>query len=317
MDVAACDFSCARAAAVGGHVKILKEIMSSCPSLARDKRLCEMLIREAESVNSGDGGAGAYPETPAAPAASKTTTTGRLIQAPPSSATSSTSNSNGPLQTQPLQVPSLPQHSKPRISSSFSSLSSSSSSSFSGPLPVQTAAEKKEAFQEAYTNGNVKIAYELINDPSIDPSVNDNLALCTASSQGHIDIARLLLLDFRVEVTDKAIACAAKGGHVKLVKELFASPTFKMSKDKRYCERVLRETQAVRDGLNHKVLLNGVSVTPTTLTMPKSSLSTAVPTFPPPSPQPSRSLKKEEFQSAYTRVIDIDTLPPHCTYFYF
>jgi len=73
----------------------------------------------------------------------------------------------------------------------------------------------------------VKIVQLLLDDPRIDPSVNNNFVIMWASQYGHIEVVKTLLADPRVDPSagdNAAIGAASANGHIEVVKILLADP---------------------------------------------------------------------------------------------
>jgi len=80
-----------------------------------------------------------------------------------------------------------------------------------------TAAEK----------GQTSVVKMLLADAHVNPSANDNDAICIASAKGHTDVVEVLLADARVDPTantNQAIRVASSRGHTNVVKVLLADP---------------------------------------------------------------------------------------------
>lgn len=75
--------------------------------------------------------------------------------------------------------------------------------------------------------GCEKLVRKLLQNPEVDPSVNNNHAIGEASANGHLEVVKLLLEDPRVDPTDQenyAIVAASAMGHWKVVQLLLSDP---------------------------------------------------------------------------------------------
>ena len=84
-----------------------------------------------------------------------------------------------------------------------------------------------DVFTLAVSYGMYVLVAELLGDPRIDPTVNGNEAIITASEMGRTKIAELLVADPRVDPSDmenKAIRMAAKNGRTEAVALLLTDP---------------------------------------------------------------------------------------------
>lgn len=89
----------------------------------------------------------------------------------------------------------------------------------------------------------------MLQDTSLDPSFDDNIAFRTASRIGHTDVVRLLLLDFRVNASandNEAITEASKGGHVNIVRDITSNASFDRKFDRRFCDKLLNEAIKIK-----------------------------------------------------------------------
>jgi ankyrin repeat protein len=90
-----------------------------------------------------------------------------------------------------------------------------------------TAKVKADDIKEAALEGDLALVQELLQDSTVDPSINDNEAICNASRNGHLDIVLLLLKDMRTDPSAngcEAIIQAASKNHQKTVKVLLQDP---------------------------------------------------------------------------------------------
>ena len=81
--------------------------------------------------------------------------------------------------------------------------------------------KKKELFLQACEIGKIDIVKSLL--PHIDPSADDNYAIRFASSNGHLEVVKILLADPRVDPSaddNFAIRYASYRGHLEVVKLL-------------------------------------------------------------------------------------------------
>lgn len=70
---------------------------------------------------------------------------------------------------------------------------------------------------------------DLLHDDKVDPSAQDNMAICVAAQHGHLDVIKLLLGDPRVNPAVKQnfpLRLAAQYGHYDVVLYLLALSPF-------------------------------------------------------------------------------------------
>jgi len=87
--------------------------------------------------------------------------------------------------------------------------------------------DNNRAIQSASSYGHIEIVKLLLADPRVDPSVYDNWAIRLSSSYGHYGVVKLLLSDPRVDPSVKdnwAIRSASSYGHIEVVKLLLTDP---------------------------------------------------------------------------------------------
>jgi len=83
------------------------------------------------------------------------------------------------------------------------------------------------AFVSSARYGYYDIVVNLINDPQVNPAVQDNAAIISAAANGHTDIVNLLVKDDRVNPADNsnvAILTAAQYGYLDIVNILLQDP---------------------------------------------------------------------------------------------
>ncbi len=75
--------------------------------------------------------------------------------------------------------------------------------------------------------GRTQIVQLLLSDHRVDPSVDDNMAICCAARQGHLEIIKMLLADPRVDPSadeNDPIRFASYHGHEEIVRVLLKDP---------------------------------------------------------------------------------------------
>jgi len=79
----------------------------------------------------------------------------------------------------------------------------------------------------ACRNDQLDIIQALLQDPQIDPSINNNYVLQWACQEGHVDIVKTLLQDTRVFsiIGEEVLEWACQEGHVDIVKDLLKDQT--------------------------------------------------------------------------------------------
>jgi ankyrin repeat protein len=86
---------------------------------------------------------------------------------------------------------------------------------------------KQKEFERAFKLNNVKLLKLLLKDKDVDPSKENNYAICYSSENGYLDIVKLLIQDKRVDPSDYdnwAIGYASQNGHSDIVKLLLLDP---------------------------------------------------------------------------------------------
>jgi ankyrin repeat protein len=98
-----------------------------------------------------------------------------------------------------------------------------------------------DAINSASSKGHLEVARLLLNDPRTDPGAYENAALISASRAGHLDIVQLLLTGVRDDPSAEgsfAIAVASRNGHLEIVRrllqELRVDPTLHSYRPIRY-----------------------------------------------------------------------------------
>lgn len=112
-----------------------------------------------------------------------------------------------------------------------------------------------------------KVKYYL--NRGINPSIDNNYAICEASKRGHIGIVKLLLIDKRVDPSVKnnyCIKCSSRNGHIEIVKLLLKDKRVDPSADDNYSIwwaylndhneviKLLYKDSRVRDGIREKYM---------------------------------------------------------------
>jgi hypothetical protein len=85
----------------------------------------------------------------------------------------------------------------------------------------------RDALAEASENGHVEVVRLLLTDPRVDPSAQNNYAICGASENGYLKVVRLLVTDPRVDpstLDNYAIRFASQNGHAGVVRLLLTDP---------------------------------------------------------------------------------------------
>ena len=80
---------------------------------------------------------------------------------------------------------------------------------------------------EAAAFGMDSVVSLILADPEIDPSADDNDAICVASANGHTDVVSVLLSDSRIDPSVNSsypLAAAAFGNHTEIVNLLLSDP---------------------------------------------------------------------------------------------
>ena len=84
---------------------------------------------------------------------------------------------------------------------------------------------KVNVLKYACRKGHDKVVAQLLKDPRVDPSTNNNEAISLATFYGKLDVVQLLLADPRVDPSDEdnyAIRTASFHGYYTVVKELLS-----------------------------------------------------------------------------------------------
>ena len=88
-----------------------------------------------------------------------------------------------------------------------------------------TTIEIEKEFKEVVKKGDVEKVKNMLKD--VDPSMDDNYAICCASRYGYLSIVNLLLEDPRVDPSSQNNFCivwASSNGHLSIVERLLEDP---------------------------------------------------------------------------------------------
>ena len=111
---------------------------------------------------------------------------------------------------------------------------------------------KNQLLLDAIKRDDLEVVRKLLEDPRVDPTVNDNWAIQVASDNGHLEVVRLLLADPRVDPSaddNWAIRQASENDHLEVVRLLLADPRVDPSVDDNWVIRQASEngqTEIVR-----------------------------------------------------------------------
>jgi len=106
---------------------------------------------------------------------------------------------------------------------------------------IDPSAEENYAICWASQNGHTDVVKVLLANERVDPTANNNCAICWASQNGHTEVVKVLLADPHVNPSaddNYAIQWASRFGHVDVVKVLLADPRVNPSADYNFATRV-------------------------------------------------------------------------------
>ena len=86
---------------------------------------------------------------------------------------------------------------------------------------------ENEQFTTSAYSGDIETVRRMLQDPTVDPSANGNIAFREACTMGHLDVVNLLLQDPRVDPSannNQALRGASRYGRLVVVERLLQDP---------------------------------------------------------------------------------------------